>query len=217
MRCRFLSDIEVLAKLTAIESTPTIPIQALNYNVLYIIGDASGPGFGSQWWFQNGTKIDAQFGQWKFDVSNFWESVNIVNSLRIYLKSGKILPGMEVFIYTDNIIAKSTYFKGSSKYQKLHKMIVELKLLEMEGQIIVQFLCILGRRIISQDKDGFSRGDLSLGVMQGEEFLNFLPLNETALEQQEDLKNKIRTWLKNLEGWIFTNTDDWFHKVFFNP
>lgn len=71
--------------------------------------------------------------------------------------------------------------------------------------------------MISQGTDGLSRGDLSSGVMQGEDFLKFLPFNETALEQQKDLKSKVRSWLVKPEEWKFANTEDWFHEVFVKP
>ena len=41
-----------------------------------------------------------------------------------------------MIICTDNAMAESTYFKGSSKSQKLYDMIVDLWWLEIEGQII---------------------------------------------------------------------------------
>ena len=67
------------------------------------------------------------------ESSNFRKSANLVGSLRSYLKAGKILPGMEVFICTNNAVAESTCSKGLSKSQKLHDMIVDLRQLEMEG------------------------------------------------------------------------------------
>jgi len=125
---------------------------------------------------QDGEVVDAQFGNWKWEVtenesSNFRESANLVNSLRSYLKSGKIEQGSKVFICTDNAVAESTYFKGSSKSLKLHDLIVDLRRLDMEGDLIVHFLWISGRRMIQKGTDGLSRGDFSSGVMQGKDFL----------------------------------------------
>ena len=121
----FRSDLQALVNLTAFESPPNIPIRASHDKALYIVGDHSGSGFGSSRWIQNGKAVDAQFGRWTFDVSenessNFRESANLVNSLKSHLKNGKIPPGTEVFICTDNAVAESTYFKGSSKSPKLH-------------------------------------------------------------------------------------------------
>ena len=163
------------------------------------MGDSSCSGFGSCWWVEDGAVIDAQFGRWSFDVtenesSNFQKSANLVNSLKSYLKSGKIDPGTKVFICTDNAGAEFIYFIGLSKSCKLHKMIVELQQLEMEGQLIVHFLWILSKRMISQGTDGLSKGDLSSDGIQGVDFLKFLPFNETALEQQKNLKDLIKLW-----------------------
>lgn len=62
---------------------------------LYIVVDTSGSGFGLCWWVQDGVVVDAQFSRWSFDVtenelSKFWESANLINSLKSYLKSEKI-------------------------------------------------------------------------------------------------------------------------------
>ena len=81
----------------------------------------------------------------------------------------------------------------------------------------MHFMWISGKRMISQGTDGLSRGDLLSGVMQGEEFLKFLPFNKTALERQKDLRNRITRWLKHPGNWIFTNTEDWFDVVFLDP
>ena len=164
---RFFTDIQVLVSLTAMDSPPNIPVRASNDKAIYIVGDASGSGFGSVRWIQDGEVVDAQFGNWKWEVtenesSNFRESANLVHSLRTYLKSGRIEQGSEVFICTDNAVAESTYFKGSSKSSKLHELIVDLRRLEMEGDLIVHFLWISGKRMIKQGTDGLSRGDFHL-------------------------------------------------------
>ena len=99
------------------------------------------------------------------ESSNFRESANLVNILKSHLKNRKIQPGTEVFICIDNAVAEYTYFKGSSKSRKLHKRIVELRCLEMEGQLIVNFLQISGKRMISKGTDGLLRDNLSLGVL----------------------------------------------------
>ena len=64
--------------------------------------------------------------------------------------------------------------------------------------------------MISQGTDGLSRGELATGVMQGEKFLDFLPLNESALQRHPTLKRTIWTWISNPQRWHFLNTQDWF-------
>ena len=64
---RFFTDIQVLVSLTAMDSPPNIPVRASNDKAIYIVGDASGSGFGSVRWIQDGEVVDAQFGNWKWD------------------------------------------------------------------------------------------------------------------------------------------------------
>ena len=114
----FHLDLKALMTLTAMVTPPDIPIRASHDKALYIVGEASGLGFRSSWWVQDGIAIDDQFGRWSFNVtenesSNFRESANLVNSLKSCLKNGKIQIGTEVFICTKNAVTESTYFKGS--------------------------------------------------------------------------------------------------------
>jgi hypothetical protein len=130
---------------------------------------------------------------------------------------GKIQAGTEVFICTDNAVAESTYFKGSSKSRELHDMIVELRKLEMKGLLIIHFIWISGRRMIQHGTDGLSRGDTGSGVMEGKDFLDVLPLNETALDRQPRLREQILDWVTDSTQWKFASTEDWFDRVLHEP
>ena len=70
--------------------------------------------------------------------------------------------------------------------------------------------------MIAQGTDGLSRGEFASGVMEGSNFLKLLPLNETALERQLNLRSKISGWVPVGE-WRFATTKDWFHEVFKVP
>jgi hypothetical protein len=48
--------------------------------------------------------------------------------------------------------------------------------------------------MIAQGSDGLSREDFSSGEMKGQNFLDQLPLDETALERQPELKNKLLSY-----------------------
>ena len=122
-----------------------------------------------------------------------------------------------MFICTDNAVAKSTYFKGSSKSYPLHNLIVELKRLEMEGWLIIHFIWIPGTRMIAHGTDGLSRGDPSSGVMGGKEFLSLLPLNESSLVRQPAVKRDVLTWTTQPGNWKVATTEDWFGSVFDAP
>ena len=43
--------------------------------------------------------------------------------------------------------------------------------MELDGELIIHFILILGKRIIAQGTDGVSQADLSSGVMGGQDFL----------------------------------------------
>ena len=70
-------------------------------------------------------------------------------------------------------------------------MIVELRKLEMKAALIVHFIWILGKRMIMQGTDGLLQGEFASGVMRGDSFLDFLPMNETAFYRQPSLKDII--------------------------
>ena len=63
-----------------------------------------------------------------------------------------------MIIATNNSVSKSIFFKGSSKLSTLHEMIVELQKLELEGELIVCFIWILGKRMIELSVDGLLCG-----------------------------------------------------------
>ena len=84
---RFKLDLEALMRLTAYEVPPDIPIRASHDRALYIVGDASGEGFGSCVWRQGDEVIDTEFGRWTGAVteeksSNFREAANLVIRFR---------------------------------------------------------------------------------------------------------------------------------------
>jgi len=63
-------------------------------------------------------------------------------------------------------------------------MVLDLRKIEMIGDIIVHFVWISAERMIWQGDDGLSRGDFLSGVTAGESFLKFLPLHQSVLERQ---------------------------------
>jgi hypothetical protein len=108
------------------------------------------------------------------------------------IQEGKLKPGLELFVFTDNSVAERTHHKGSSSSPKLHQMILELRKMEMSGQFIIHFIWIAGKRIIAQGSDRLSRGDFSSGVMSGQHFLKHLTLDEGAFDRQNELKSKLK-------------------------
>jgi hypothetical protein len=80
----------------------------------------------------------------------------------------------------------------------------------------VHFIWISGERMKEQGTDGLSWGDLFTGVMAGDDYLNFLPLNERANERHEDLMIWLRHNLPG-KGWITLSEEQWFTEALSNP
>jgi hypothetical protein len=70
--------------------------------------------------------------------------------------------------------------------------------------------------MISQGSDGLSRGYFSSGIMSGQHFLKNLPLDESAVDRQKELKNKLMACLPG-NDWKVASTEDWFYQVLQEP
>ena len=62
----------------------------------------------------------------------------------------------------------------------------------MKELLIIYFVWFLGKQMIAQETDSLPRGDLTSGIMTGDKFLKFIPLNETDFEREEGLQ--ITVW-----------------------
>jgi hypothetical protein len=60
-----------------------------------------------------------------------------------------------------------------------------------------------------QGTDGLSRGDLTEGVMRGENIMSFIPLHKTAVDKEPILRTWINSWYQsNGTNWI--SPDQWY-------
>lgn len=114
-------------------------------------------------------------------LSKFCEGSNQMTCLKKMVECGSIQRGTEIFICTNNQVAELTYFERSSKFYKLHKMIISLRKLEMYGALIVHFLWILGKCVIEQKQTDYLRGKVASGKIQGNSFLKYLLFNKNVL------------------------------------
>ena len=191
--------------------------------VTYVVRDASCLGFGSVSWSRKERKICAMVGVWNDKTrdnssSNFQEAANLVRRLKIMLEEERLEQGSEVFVFTDNSTFERTYRRGLSTSKLLHEVILELRKIKMSGKLILHVIWFSGRRMIHQGSDGLSRGDFSSGVMGGQDFLKFIPLNKTAF----DRKTKLKAWLLNKKNlgrklWKLAEPDHWFFEVLQDP
>ena len=182
---------------------------------IYGFGDASGSGFGGSWKKKPGA-VKYRFGLWGSDLddssSNHRELKNLADMVICMERDGD-LKGTEVFIFTDNSTAERAFFKGSSKSRILHDLVLRLRKLEMTAGIKLHFIHVAGTRMITQGSDGLSRGNLSEGVMRGEEMTSFIPLHLSALERSELLKVWITSWFSfNDRPLEFLEPIDWYER-----
>jgi len=161
----------------------------------YGFGDASGAGYGSSYATENG--IQYRFGTWNSDLggesSNFRELKNLVDSL--YDRAAKEqlrTRGLEVFLFTDNLVAEGAFYKGTSSSRKLFELVLRLRLLEINAGFKIHIIHIAGTRMIKQGTDGLSRGDCNEGVMKGVSMLSYVPLDTTCFQRSPLLKEKIK-------------------------
>jgi hypothetical protein len=108
-------------------------------------------------------------------------------------------------------VPEQAIYHGSTKSRLLHELIVRLHKLQMDGFICICFIWIAGTRMIWQGTDGLSWGDLTAGVMAGEHFLKYVPLNKTTFQGPTLLQEWIsgalpgEYWEGHLvEGWFTT-------------
>ena len=116
---RLMDDIRALMEPTAFGEAPRIKARATNSAAAYLVGDASGSGFGDCLWVQGEEGMNIAFGSWDKEVSesssNFREGYNLVLRLKRLVEEGAMDRGTELWIFTDNAVAESSFNKGASK------------------------------------------------------------------------------------------------------
>jgi len=218
---RLRDDIKALLALT--EGSEPARVNARpqrRVDVVYMMGDASGKGFGTAVW-DEGTLLweSGHFSSsYREESSNFREAANLVLRLEDMEGEGK-LDNSEVFVFTDNSVFEGTFYKGHSNSKKLNGLILRVRQTERRTGCILHVLHIAGTRMKEAGVDGLSRGDLIEGMMKvGSDPMRFLPLCEGALERAgEVLGEWVVTWWRDSEGKPWCGSDlrtltpeDWF-------
>ena len=210
---RLVKDLEALALLTAELEPPVRVVRSSRIvQARYGFGDASGGGFGASIearkgiWYRHGIWGPETAG----NSSNFRELCNLVDSLEKLAAIGE-LGGTEVFLFTDNTVAESAFYRGTSASPKLFDLVLRLRKLEMASQFKLHLLHVPGTRMIEQGTDGLSRGNLTEGVMTGKAMRWFVPLDLSVLDRVPKVLDWVRSWtqepsLQPLEP------EEWFTK-----
>jgi hypothetical protein len=180
--------------------------------VVYTFADASGSGFGSSIWRES--MITHYSGQWTDEMaansSNFRELSNLINTLEQAHSDGE-LDNTEVFIFTDNTTVESAFYNGTSSSPKLLELILRLQRIHMHGRIVLHFVHVAGKRMMTQGTDGLSRGTMGEGALGGQDFLSYAPLHMGALEREaEALREWIVSWLCVDHQIAWLTPEGWF-------
>jgi hypothetical protein len=85
------------------------------------------------------------------------------------------LSGTEVYLFTDNSIAKAAFCKDSSISKKLHELVTDSREMKMEFGVKFVLCHVAGERMIHQGTDGLSEVISQKGIMEGEEMITFNP------------------------------------------
>jgi hypothetical protein len=222
---RLRSDIDALLELTGVESPPTVLCRAkTRFSACYLMGDASGKGFGSAIWTPEGIHWESgNYGlTYREESSNFREAENLVQRLEIMGAEGR-LDDAEIFTFTDNAVFEGTFYKGHSNSPKLNDIILRLRKVERSTGCILHVIHIAGTRMKAAGIDGLSRGDLLEGMLKaGSDPMAFVPLGKNAEERSPGVVDWVRSWWSNDNGSPWCNSHlkllepaDWFslHEV----
>jgi hypothetical protein len=179
--------------------------------VLYGFGDASKAAFGAT--IQIEDRLFYQYGQWSNEIveresSNWRELSNLVIYLCDLVKK-EDLSGYEIYMFTDNSTAEAAFWKGTSVSPRLFELVLQLKRLELDCDVILHVIHISGKRMIAQGTDGLSRADHSQGVMQGKPIQDFVPLHLNPHEREPGLK----AWLERITAGLdptFLTPEGWY-------
>jgi hypothetical protein len=156
---RLKGDIDALSKLTRYESPPKVVKRRMHSGTAYYgFGDASGKGFGHALEI-NGITY-SEYGMWNSGLegkhSNYKELRNLVNSVTNAYSAG-LLNNSELFLFTDNFVAKCSFYNGGLNTNKdLNKLVFTLWDLQMRGNFTLHMYHVAGTRMIECGIDGLS-------------------------------------------------------------
>ena len=104
------------------------------------------------------------------------------------------LKGAELFIFMDNLVFESIFYKGTSKILLLFEIVLRLHQLQMIGELVLHVIHIVVIRMIEAGIDGiYGGGDLG-GMIRGVNSLQFYPLYQGVVVRSANLEPWIRNW-----------------------
>jgi hypothetical protein len=127
-------------------------------------GDGSGTGAGGTMEIRDGaepTPMLTWMGTWSPSVQSFssnWRELRTLYQTLLRQKSNSALEGSTVFYFTDNLVSYFIMSSGSSTSPALHKLVLQIKRLEMYLCCHLEVIHVPGKLMIHQGTDGLSRG-----------------------------------------------------------
>jgi hypothetical protein len=178
--------------------------------VLYGYADASRTGFGSSIITPHSLRL--RYGLWGRDTShqssNFRELRNVADAVEwemadhfpilhdavnavSHLVQAETSPGLELFLFADNIVAESAFYRGTSSNPLLFNIILRLKRLELEHLLHLHVVHIAGTRMMAQGTDGLSRGV----AWEFDNPLSFVLLHLSPVDHDPHLLPWVCSWI----------------------
>jgi hypothetical protein len=97
---------------------------------------------------------------------NYCKLCYLANTVEEEAENGYLREG-ELWLFTDNSIAKSCFYQGGLSSKLLHELILHLRNAELKYGFSLHDVHVAGTRMIAQGTDGLSRGLMLEGIVQG--------------------------------------------------
>jgi hypothetical protein len=94
----------------------------------------------------------------------------------------------------------------------LFDLVLQLRELELEYDLILHVVHVAGKRMIRQGADSLSRAEYNVGVMKRIDIRYFVPLHLNALERRPGLKSWLEDICSDLKP-VFLQPEDWFEQA----
>jgi hypothetical protein len=112
-----------------------------------------------------------------------------------------LLHDHEVCLITDNSSFEGVYYKGHSPTKNLSEIVFRVHKAERDGGFILHVIHISGKRMKASGVDGLLRGDLTEGMMGGQDPLSFIPFHLGADERSNGFVDSlVRSWWRTKKG-----------------
>ena len=92
-------------------------------------------------------------------------------------------------------------------------LILRLRKLELESDIILHMIHVSGKRMIASENDALSRGDTTKGVMKGNCLLSHFLFRLGAEQRSTELFPWINSWWLREEPLVHLSLNGWFDNV----